>query len=446
MLRGLAARAFYGTGAAMENASSGGGAGADVLSRPATIAQCAILAGGLATRLGSITRDVPKPVLEVGERPFLAWLMRELQRFGVEEFVILTGHLSDAVQRAVRDAAAGLPKPARLVFSHEPSPAGTAGALHHARRHLAERFLLCNGDSLFDTNLAALLADGAADGPQTLVRLMLCAVPDASRYGVVALADGRVTAFRERPVTGAAGVINAGIYAMRRAILEQCPPAGSLERDVLPGLAACGAVRGTVGAGFFVDIGMPADLQAARHQVASVLTRPALFLDRDGVLNHDHGYVGTRARWDWIDGALDAIRLATDHGWHVFVVSNQSGVARGYYGEDDVLALNAWMVDEARRHGGTIDDVRICPYHPEGSVAAYTCHSDWRKPGPGMINSLIGAWGLDRQNCLLVGDQSTDLEAAARAGIRGTLFQGGNLADFVTPRLLDRSRTQGRNA
>jgi D-glycero-D-manno-heptose 1,7-bisphosphate phosphatase len=430
----------------MENASYRGSAGADLLSRPATVAQCAILAGGLATRLGTIARDIPKPVLAVGERPFLAWVMRELQRFGVEEFVILTGHLSEAVQGAVRDAAAGLPKPARLVFSYEPSPAGTAGALHHALRYLDERFLLCNGDSLFDTNLAALLADAASDGPDTLVRLMLCALPDASRYGVVTLADGRVSAFSARPAPGAAGVINAGIYAMRRAILDQCPPAGSLERDVLPGLAARGAVRGTVGEGFFVDIGIPADLETARNRVASVLARPALFLDRDGVLNHDHGYVGTRARWNWIDGALDAIRLATDRGWHVFVVTNQSGVARGYYGEDDVRALNAWMVDEARRHGGTIDDVRICPYHPEGSVAAYARHSDWRKPAPGMINSLIGDWGLNRQRCLLVGDQATDLAAAARAGIRGARFPGGNLADFLAPLLSDGESSQGRIA
>jgi len=429
----LATDAFYGTASVM---SSG----------LATISQCAILAGGLATRLGTITRETPKPVLEVGERPFLAWLMRELQRFGVEEFVILTGHLSEAVQGAVTAAAAALPKPTRLMFSHEPTPAGTAGALHHARPHLAERFLLCNGDSLFDTNLAALLADAATDGPQTLARLMLCALPDASRYGVVSLADQQVTAFRERSAPGEAGVINAGIYAMRRAIVEHCPAAGSLERDVLPGLAAGNAVRGTVGRGFFVDIGIPADLETARHDVASVLARPALFLDRDGVLNHDHGYVGTRDRWNWIDGALDAIKLATDHGWHVFVVSNQSGVARGYYSEGDVQALNAWMVDQARRHGGTIDDVRICPYHPEGSVAAYTRHSDWRKPAPGMINSLIGDWHLNRHHCLMIGDQSTDLEAAARAGIRGAIFPGGNLADFIAPRLLQSSRIHGRIA
>jgi D-glycero-D-manno-heptose 1,7-bisphosphate phosphatase len=359
--------------------------------------------------------------------------MRELQRYGVEEFLILTGHLSQAVEEAVTTAADSLPKGTRLSFSHEPSPLGTAGALRHAAARLAPRFLLCNGDSLFDTNLAALLAAAANDPPETLVRLLLCDLPDASRYGVVTLRDDRVTAFHERPPPGTPGLINAGLYAASRAIVDHCPQTGSLERDVLPALATAGALRATAGQGFFVDIGIPEDLETARHDVAAVVTRPALFLDRDGVINHDHGYVGSHDRFDWVDGALDAIRLATNHGWHVFVVSNQSGVARGLYAEADVTALMSWIADEARRHGGTIDDYRICPYHPEGSVPAYRRESDWRKPAPGMILHLVGAWHLNLQHCVMVGDQSIDLEAAHRAHIAGHIFPGGNLATFIAP-------------
>jgi len=399
----------------------------------ATLSQCVILAGGLATRLGTITREVPKPVLEVGERPFLFWLMRELQRYGVTEFLILTGHLSHAVEEAVTTAADSLPKSTRLSFSHEPSPLGTAGALRHAAALLAPRFLLCNGDTLFDTNLAALLAAAAADPPETLARLLLCDLPDASRYGVVTLHGDQVTAFHERPPAGTPGLINAGLYAVNRAILDHCPQTGSLERDVLPALATAGALRATTGHGFFVDIGIPEDLETARHDVAAVVTRPALFLDRDGVINHDHGYVGTTDRFDWVDGALDAIRLATDHGWHVFVVSNQSGVARGLYTEADVTALMSWIADEARRHGGTIDDYRTCPYHPEATIPAYRRDSDWRKPAPGMILHLAGAWHLNLQHCVMIGDQSIDLEAARRAHITGHIFPGGNLATFIAP-------------
>ena len=394
-----------------------------------TITQCVILA---------ISTNAPQPVPDFGGRPFLFWLMRELQRFGVEEFVFLTGQHGGLLENAVRECAGFLPKPGRLVFSREPSPLGTAGALRYAACHLAHRFLLCNGDLLFDTNLAPLLAAAAADPPDVAVRLMARHVVDASRYGVITHDADRVTSVAARPSPGTPGTISAGIYALRREILEWCPPIGSLESDVLPALAAAGRLRVTIGHGNFVDIGVPDDLASARASLAASLAslaaslaRPALILDRDGVLNHDHGYVGTSDRFDWTRGALDAIRLATESGWHVFVASNQSGVARGFYEESHVAILMAWIADEARRHGGTIDDYRVCPFHPEATIPAYRRDSDWRKPAPGMINDLIRAWNLNPKTCLLIGDQPTDLEAANRAGIASRLFDGGNLCAFV---------------
>ena len=121
-----------------------------------TIRQCAVLVGGLGTRLGALTATTPKPLLKVGDRPFLAWLLREVVRFGVEEFVLLAGHGAEAIERDLNSLATSLPRPARIVVSREPSRSGTGGAVFHARNLLDERFLLCNGDSLFATNLARL--------------------------------------------------------------------------------------------------------------------------------------------------------------------------------------------------------------------------------------------------------------------------------------------------
>ncbi len=409
----------------------------------ATIRQCAILAGGLGTRLGAITAATPKPVLDVGDRPFLSWLMREMLRFGVEEILLLTGHLSSVVEDAVRAAAERLPRPVSLRFSVEPTPAGTGGALFHAKALLEERFLLCNGDSLFDCNLAELLRDAAGDGPETIGRMLLRRTEDASRYGVAALDGDRICSFQARPVPGTPGIINAGVYLLNRRVLEHVAPSCSLEQDVLPALGAAGGLRGTLADGWFIDIGIPADLARAREDLPRRLRRPALFLDRDGVLNVDHGHVGTRDRWQWVPGALDAVRQATAHGWHVFVVTNQSGVARGLYDEAAVRALLAWAADEARGTGGTVDDARYCPYHPEGLIPAYRRVSDWRKPAPGMLLDLIRAWELDPERCVMVGNARTDLEAAAAAGMRGYLFPGGNLAEFVAPILAGASSLAG---
>jgi len=407
--------------------------------RTATVRQAAVLAGGRGTRLGALTDTTPKPLLRCGDRPFLAWLLRELSRFGVEEAVLLTGHLGGAVEAALPAIAASLPKPLRIVCNRESEPAGTGGALYRARALLDRRFLLCNGDSWLDCNLSRLLADGARDAPGTLGRVVLRRLDDASRYGVVETDGDRITGFRKRGAPGQAGAINAGIYLFDRAVLDCIAPSCSLERDVMPALAAQGALRATLADGYFIDIGVPADLARSQTELPDRLRRRALFLDRDGVINIDRGWVGTREHFRFVAGARRAIREASDAGWHVFVVTNQSGIARGLYDEAQFASLSAWMIDAIRGAGGTIDDLRYCPFHPEAPLAAYRRASDWRKPAPGMLLDLIARWQLEPARCLMVGDQPSDLAAAAAAGVPAHLFPGGDLAAFIAP-LLNISR------
>lgn len=160
--------------------------------------------------------------------------------------------------------------------------------------------------------------------------------------------------------------------------------------------------------------------------------RPALFLDRDGVLNEDQGYVHRWEDFRWIEGAREAIAAFNRAGWLVIVVTNQSGVGRGYYTEAAMHALHARMNAELAVAGGRIDALYYCPQHPEASVEAYR-HPDPpdRKPNPGMILRALAEWPIDRERSVLVGDKPSDLEAAARAGVRGLLFRGGSLAAFL---------------
>ncbi len=395
----------------------------------ATLRQCVILAGGLGTRLGSITATTPKPVLPVGGRPFLGWLLRELQRWGFEEALLLTGYLADTLRDQVLELAADLPKPMKIVFSVEPTPLGTAGALVHARALLDERFMLCNGDSLLDTNFAPLLAAAAGDPPEILSRLLLRAVDDTTRYGRVSREADRVTGFVQNHP--GPGDIHAGYGIFHRDIVAECGTAASLEREVMPRLAAEGRVRAQAGSGYFIDIGIPTDLERARSEIPAHLNRPALFLDRDGVINIDHGYVGGIDRFTFTETAREAIARATNAGWHVFIVTNQSGIARGFYTEGDFATLHRWVQEQVLRSGGTIDDLRYCPHHPEGTIERYAKASDWRKPQPGMLLDLIRAWQLAPSSCHLIGDQPTDLQAAEAAGVRGHLFKGGDLDALV---------------
>jgi len=169
---------------------------------------------------------------------------------------------------------------------------------------------------------------------------------------------------------------------------------------------------------------------------------PAVFFDRDGVLNVDTGYPHRPEELRLVTGAPDAIALARSLGYLIVVVTNQSGVARGLFGEDDVARFNealAGRLADGRPGAPTIDRFYACPYHPDAVVPAYRLDHPDRKPRPGMIERAIVDLGIDRSRSLLVGDKMTDIAAAEAAGIPGHLFPGGDLHAFLHPLLASSS-------
>jgi histidinol-phosphate phosphatase family protein len=395
------------------------------------IRQCVILLGGLGSRLGAITRAMPKPLLDVAGKPFVDVLVGEALRRGFTDIVLLAGHAADVVEEYARGLRARLPAGTRVTVSVEPEPMGTGGGVRFAAAYLEERFLLLNGDTWFDFNWLDLLA-AAVHGPALAAR----PVPAADRYETLDVTgDGRVTRIVPRGEANGEAVINGGAYVLNKADILEFPEKFSIETDLLPWLVQQGRLHSITRAGYFIDIGVPASYAEAQTAIPRQRTRPALFLDRDGVLNHDDHYVGSPDRLRWIDGAADAVRLANTLGLYVFVVTNQAGVAKGHYGEADVQALHLWMAAQLRQAGAAIDDWRYCPFHPDATDPAYARVHPWRKPAPGMLDDLMAQWPVRREHSLLVGDQPTDLAAAAGAGIAAVHFNGGNLHDFLAPRL-----------
>ena len=394
----------------------------------ATVRQCAVLVGGMGTRLGSLTATTPKPLLPCGDRPFLAWLLRELVRFGVTDFLLLTGHLSDQVADAARRSRPACRARRASRSREEPFRAGTGGAVFHARDRLARAL------PAVQRRLAARLQSGQPAGRRRRGRRRAssagccCAqLPDASRYGVVALDGDRVTGV---PRAARARAGRAGQPASRdhqRRHLPVRPPPDrravadcSLEADVMPRLAAAGALRGTRRRRLFPRHRRARGFRPRpdRNPRAAAPPRPVPRPRRRAerrsrpcrharALRMDAGRAGQHPR-------MRRRPAGTSSSSPTSPASPAATTTRPRC----ATCSTGWPTRRARA-GGTIDDTRYCPFHEAATVEAYRRASDWRKPAPGMLLDLIRAWELDPARCVMIGDQPTDMRPRRRPAIAG---------------------------
>jgi len=382
--------------------------------------QALILAGGLGTRLGDITKETPKPILPVAGTPFLKFLLWNLKRNGIHHVTLSTGYLADRVMDTLGDGSdIGM----ELDYCEETEPLGTGGATKLASSRLADTFFVLNGDTLFDVNYWALrnLLRGARSGA-----IALREVSDVARYGGCILQGDRITAFQEKGATGP-GVINAGVYALTQDTVQRLPKgASSLERDLFPQLVAEEGLAGLISDGLFIDIGLPETLEEATMLLPRWRKKPCAFLDRDGVLNVNTHHTYRTTDLQWIAGSREAVRWLNDAGFLVIVVTNQAGIGKGIYRESDFHHFMAQMQADLHASGAHLDDVYFCPYHPTEGIGDYLQDSPDRKPKPGMILRALRDWEIDSSRSFLVGDHDTDIEAAERAGIPGYKFSDGD--------------------
>jgi D-glycero-D-manno-heptose 1,7-bisphosphate phosphatase len=224
----------------------------------------------MATRLGALAKDTPKPLLNVAGRPFIAHIIANCRRHGVREFIVLAGSHEHAFRRALGN---GRTLGVSIEVVGEPTPAGTAGALLYVRDRLGDTFLLLNGDSLFLANPLALRKGEAPKqgSRQPWGTIAVRRVEDTRRYGRVEVDDGLIIRFGEKSGSGA-GLINAGVYHLSRRILEAIgQPPVSLEHDVFPRLVREKLLGAHILAGNFIDIGIAQDLERAREVLPSWL-------------------------------------------------------------------------------------------------------------------------------------------------------------------------------
>ena len=162
------------------------------------------------------------------------------------------------------------------------------------------------------------------------------------------------------------------------------------------------------------------------------------FLDRDGVLNRsdiNKGYIGHAKDFKWISGAKKSIKYLRKKGFKIVIVSNQSGVARGYFSIQDVYRLHKFLVMQLKKINTKVDKIYFCPFHKDGIVKRYKKNSILRKPKIGMFLKASSIWKIDKKKSFMIGDQKTDLEFTKKAKIKGYMFDQNNLLSFIKKKI-----------
>jgi len=398
------------------------------------ISQAVILAGGKGSRLGEKSKNCPKPLQEINGEPFLDYLIWNLKRYGIKKIILSVGYLGDQIISRYKN---GYKFGVEIIYIKETKPLGTGGALFLCKEKLDEHFFLINGDTIFDINYHELgykLLNKQATGV-----LGVNFSQNANRYGSVTIKKDLVLSFEEKSFKKNC-YINGGVLAFRKNIFDFLDKETlSLEIDVLPKLVSRGLLQAVKFNNFFIDIGIPETLNDAQKLLPKWKNKGVILLDRDGVLNIDYGYVCTRKRFKFVEGAVNSIKLFNRLGLLVIVITNQSGIGRGFFNEEKFNKFMEWINNELKSQGAHLDDWFYCPHHPIEAKGKYKKDCDCRKPKSGLIKSAIKTWKFDKEKAILIGDKESDLNAAKNLNIKSYKFDHNNerLDTFVKKLQLD---------
>lgn len=403
-----------------------------------------IMAGGKGTRVASVSRDIPKPMLPVNGKPVLEHQIACLQRQGITDIILSIGHLGDQIQAYFGD---GSRFGVHIRYLREAVPLGTAGALYDLKGSVDEDFFLINGDLIFDVDLHRLMAfHKAAQAAATLL-----GHPNDHPYDsgvILADAQGRVSGWltKEEERGWYRNCVNAGIHVLSPALLEKldAPRKTDLDRELLKPLIPTGKVYVCRTPEYVKDMGTPEriaqverDLQTGLVERKNLRRRQrAVFLDRDGTINRHVGFLRRPEEFQLLEGAAEAIRRINRSGYLAIVVTNQPVIARGEVTWEGLEEIHRKMETLLGREGAYLDDLFICPHHPDrgfpGEVPAYKMDCGCRKPKPGLLLQAAEKYHIDLPGSWMVGDQLQDAQAGEAAGCRAVTLAGGrSLLDAV---------------
>lgn len=381
--------------------------------RSGNVLEAIVLAGGLGTRLAHIVSDVPKPMASVSGRPFLRYILDNIIMQGIDRIILAVGYKQECICSYFGNSYRG----AQIIYSSEDKPLNTGGAIKKAILHCTGKdIFIVNGDTYFDVNLIKMLKFHKRVHADVTIATKV--MSNFDRYGTIQKNEERIVAFEEKKPTSF-GIINGGIYLIHKDLLNIANQESfSFEKEILERHLNNLRICSFNSDGYFIDIGVPKDYFLAQSDFEN---RPncakAAFFDRDGTINVDVGYLHKKEDLVFIQGRPELISKYNKLGYWVIVITNQAGIARGFYTEDDMRELHRYMNKKLSKLDAHIDAFYFCPHHPD-----FTGICKCRKPEAGMIEQAIKDFDLDPNQCVLFGDQKQDIEAGMKCGIRSIIL------------------------
>lgn len=361
--------------------------------------QAVILCGGFGTRLGSLTKKTPKPLLKINDKPFIDYQIKNLARHGIKEIILLCCYKYNQFKKKYHNKKF---LSSKIICFNEKTPKGTGGGLLMIKKKLNKYFLVINGDTIFDINYLDIFNK-------------------SKKNKLACIATTNKTGIRYDILSSKKKFINAGVYVFNKKIFKYFKSKViSIEKDIFPKLILNKEIQTVFydkNKFNFLDIGVPEDFKKSKIIMKKSEYKPAFFLDRDGVINEDLGYVHNKKKFVWKKNIFKLIKLINDNNYYCFVISNQSGIGRGYYTINDVNKLHNWVQDELRLRGCHIDQFYIAPYYSGNKIYSEK-DKNLRKPNTGMIDLAKKEWTINMSKSILIGDQETDKMVAKKIKVK----------------------------
>ena len=371
-----------------------------------------ILAGGYGRRIEKFTqKKIPKPLLDIKKKPFLDYLIQNLSKFPINNIYIISGHKGDLINRRYHKKKINL---INIYCIKEKNPKGTGLALLAVKKKIKNDFVLINGDTFTDFNLNIFFKKKLKKkflGQMVLTKNYKRSLTkdltnlDIGKNGTMILSKKKK-------------YINAGIIFLKKEILFHLNSNSfSFENDILTNLIKEKKISGVNYDKIFIDIGTPKNYLLAKKIISKYFYRPAIFLDRDGVINVDKGYT-YKIKDFIIKKNIIKILKKYQNTHYFFIVTNQSGIARGFYKVEDFLKFQKYIKSYLSKNEIFINDFEFCPHHPNGNIKKFTKNCECRKPNNLMINKLRRRWSINIKKSFFIGNSLADKICAEKSNLK----------------------------